>query len=932
MSTHDSAIAAALELELALDLTAGGTASLDDWLARYPGHDAEVRSAWRRREAALAAYPPEPGRSELVAALERDYADDRARGGVRSLAEYLVAHPSSAPAIAERLALLDFGRLVPDRHDVPELAPGTTLGRYRIIEPLGRGGQGTVYRATDTALQRTVAVKVLPPHGDRSVSSLARLAAEARAGSRVSHPGLCTVHDAGVHDDTAYLVMELVAGEPLSRSLERARSAVLDPQRSAGDGGLPLLTDAAAGFRGVVGFVAATARAVHVLHEAGLVHRDLKPANVMVTPAGTPVVLDLGLARDDEAAERTRTGDLFGTPAYMAPEQIELPSAELDRRVDVHAMGVLLYECVTLRHPFAAPTRAGTFDAILREPVLDPRRLQRGVSAQLALVIAKAMERDRARRYRTALELAEDLEAILVGAPIRARAPGPLRRLAGWRHRHPALATATLVVGLAAVVLVWQQERSREKLSEARDEAVAVNDFLVEKLLLSVTPEEARGREVRATDSLDAAAARVEQDFPAPTPVAAAIRHVLGRANARLTRWQEALRWYWQAAEMRTALLGPTHPDTVSSVDGSATALRELGRLDDVEALLATSLPPVRAALGPDHPATLDLEAQRGQLALARGDREGAAAIFAAVFDARRQVSGPDAAETLDAEALLARARAALGDLEAAERLFREVLRRRSAAFGDDDPQVHHARNDLASLLQDRDAWDEAAQLYEQVLDYAERVFGRESARYAVALNNAASLQHARGRSTHDESLLDAAESMFLESLAVREQVYGRGSEQVAKACNNLGLLLGDRGKLERSAEFLHRAVAIREQGLGKEHLDTVRTHFALAVTHWRQHGAEALPELAEVVDAAATVMGQDDPEYAGMLALTGLFACQADRPDEGIPKLERGYATLAAALGPTASKTRWAATQLAAIHRRLDAPEEAARWDARAR
>ena len=194
------------------------------------------------------------------------------------------------------------------------------------------------------------------------------------------------------------------------------------------------------------------ANALHRAHEAGLVHRDIKPANVMVARTGEPVVLDFGLARHEEAPDLTQSGDLLGTPAYMAPEQIRGSLRQIDRRSDVYALGVTLYECLTLRRPFKSATREGLFRAILNDVAVSPRRLNPKISADLEVVIVTAMEKESARRYQTAADLAEDLRRLRLRQPILAR-PVPARvRVARWAQRNPGV--ASLLVALFCVLII----------------------------------------------------------------------------------------------------------------------------------------------------------------------------------------------------------------------------------------------------------------------------------------------------------------------------------------------------------------------------------------------------------------------------------------------------------------------------------------------
>jgi serine/threonine protein kinase len=239
-------------------------------------------------------------------------------------------------------------------------APERIIGPYRLISELGRGGQACVYLAEDTRLPRRVALKVFQSGLAASPSVLLRFQREAASLSRFDHPGICTVYETGEWRGISYIAMRLVDGETLARWITRrvkAKAGGEVPDRAA-------LLEAG-------GLIERSARALHVAHEAGIVHRDIKPSNIMIAEGGEPVIVDFGLARDEESADPTltRPGDVAGTPVYMSPEQIRGRRALVDRRSDVFSLGVMAYEALTLTLPFEAPTTPAVFQKILSGPI-----------------------------------------------------------------------------------------------------------------------------------------------------------------------------------------------------------------------------------------------------------------------------------------------------------------------------------------------------------------------------------------------------------------------------------------------------------------------------------------------------------------------------------------------------------------------------------
>ncbi len=324
----------------------------------------------------------------------------------------------------------------------PSTSDSQQIGAYRTLRELGRGGQAIVWLAEDSRIGRQVALKVLPHLGPGGEEAMRRFRREAEVTARLEHPAICGVLEADLDRGTPYIAMRYVAGETLARRLAVARETGDEPPR-------------AEALRELARFVETCARALHLAHEAGIVHRDVKPANLMVTPEGEPVILDFGLAREDDGAGQSLTGEASGTPAYMSPEQMT-NRARPDRRSDVWSLGVALYEAATLAHPFAAATREALFQTILTAEPPDPRRANRAIDRDFATILETATAKERDRRYQTALDLAEDLRRWRANEPIRARPAGRFERLARWAQRNPALAAsgaAILLLAVAAVAL-----------------------------------------------------------------------------------------------------------------------------------------------------------------------------------------------------------------------------------------------------------------------------------------------------------------------------------------------------------------------------------------------------------------------------------------------------------------------------------------------
>ncbi len=372
------------------------------------------------------------------------FESDRAAGRARPLEAYQRLFPHIPDSVAEEYARLADGGPPSSLIEASRAKP--RIGHYLVQRELGSGGQGRVYLATDVRIRRRVALKVLS-RANLTPDKLRRFRREVEVIAKLDHPGLCTVYEADLDGARPYLAMRFIDGRDLARRLREARKE-LDPHTFLHPRKAPALAQLLHVFE-------RAARALHAAHEAGVIHRDIKPANILVSESGEPVIVDFGLARGDEPEldSLTHTEDVLGTPAYMAPEMLESGHSSADRRVDVYALGVALYECLTLERPFQADHREALFQSILHGEYRNPRELNSLVGEDLRVVLATAMEHQPARRYATALEFAEDLRRVRQYEPIRAQRPSWTVRTRRWAQRHPRLATAAAF--LVAILGVW---------------------------------------------------------------------------------------------------------------------------------------------------------------------------------------------------------------------------------------------------------------------------------------------------------------------------------------------------------------------------------------------------------------------------------------------------------------------------------------------
>jgi serine/threonine-protein kinase len=323
------------------------------------------------------------------------------------------------PTASEAATLAPEGAAGPGEH-----ASGVRVPGYEVLEELGRGAMGVVYKARQVNLRRVVALKMILAGGHAGASDRARFRTEAEAIARLQHPNVVQVYEVGEHDGHPFFSLELCAGGSLEKKL----------------GGAPLPPREAAGMAAVL------ARAMHHAHQRGVVHRDLKPGNVLLTADGTPKVTDFGLAKTLDGAGQTQSGATMGTPSYMAPEQASGQVHATGPAADVYALGALLYEMLTGRPPFRGPTPLQTIVQVVSSEPAPPRQLRPGCPRDLETVCLKCLEKAPGRRYGSAEALADDLERWQRGEPVLARPPGPWGRVARWAQPRPALAATLCAV------------------------------------------------------------------------------------------------------------------------------------------------------------------------------------------------------------------------------------------------------------------------------------------------------------------------------------------------------------------------------------------------------------------------------------------------------------------------------------------------------
>jgi tetratricopeptide (TPR) repeat protein len=672
---------------------------------------------------------------------------------------------------------------------------------------------GIVYEAEQERPQRRVALKIVRP-GIVPAAVLRRFELEYEFLGRLHHPGIAQIYQAGVEDTDygpqPYFAMELVRGKRLDDYVSSKAPTLRDR----------LL------------LVAAIADAVQHAHHRGIIHRDLKPANILVTDAGDPKVLDFGIARAAHdgllTSVQTVAGEVLGTISYMSPEQVSGDISALDTRSDVYALGVILYEVLAERSPYELDRKSFAEAArIIHDE--EPTRLRSAtgaVPADVETIVAKALEKEKERRYGSASELADDIRRFLRDEPIAARPPSATYQIRKYARRHKAIVAGVVACLLALLIGVvatsWQAVRARraERLAEARAleaeeekaKAEAVTSFLTE-MLASVDPSQARGRDVSVREALDAAAARIDSSPMAKQPaVEIAVRDAIGTTYGSLGLFDAAERQLRAAIDLETrtgaaALVrAGTHARLVNVLYGA-------GKHAEAVQAAREALRLRREALGASHPdvaASLD---DLGAMLMASGDAGGA------------------------------------------EPLMRESLAIRRTLLPADDPQLAVGLNNLAYVIWRKGNLQEAESMYREALSIDRRRLGDDHPEVPTKLINLAVVLRDQGRP-------DAAEPLAREAVAIRRRILGDQHPELANALDTLSGVLEDQGEIAEAEVLLREALSIAQRTYGELNLNTARIHHNLGWVLCKQGVyADAEPHLRTAVLNIPKTYG---PTYRG--------------------------------------------------------------------
>ncbi|MBI3400890.1 MAG: serine/threonine protein kinase [Acidobacteria bacterium] len=706
---------------------------------------------------------------------------------------------------------------------------------------LGEGGMGAVYEAEQEHPRRRVALKVIKP-GLAGPELLHRFERESQALGRLQHPGIAQIYEAGTASTAfgiqPYFAMEYIQGSTL---LDYAAARKLNTRQR-------------------LKLMAHVCEAVHHAHQRGIIHRDLKPRNILVNDAGQPKILDFGVARatdsDAYATRQTDVGQLIGTLAYMSPEQVLADPLELDTRSDVYALGVITYQLLSGHLPYNVDRKLHEAVQAIRDE--EPTRLSsinRTYRGDIETIVAKALEKDKARRYASAADLGADIWRYLDDEAIIARPPSATYQLQKLARRHKAF-----VAGLAAVMVAlvggivastWQATRAtraeraavraRDRATAAehtatqdRDRALSAERIATSERNRAVAAEAqavqernlARAEQQRA--DREAATAKAITDFLQGDLLAQASVSAQARPETKADP-DLKVRTALDRAAVRIAGKFDAQPLVEASIRQTiGNTYKSLGLYPEAQRQLERALALQSRVLGAEHLDRLSTMNNLGEVYWSQGDYARAKPLFAGTLEARRRVLGDAHPDTLTTMNDLAALYWSQGQYADAEPLYMKALEGMRRALGEEHPDTLGTMNNLAMLYRTQGKLAQAEPLYTTALAGRRRVLGEEHPDTLNTMNNLAVLYWSQGQR-------EQAEPLFTRALEGMRRVLGEAHPETLRAMSNMATVYQLQGKPAQAELLYTNVLDIQRRVLGESHPDTLTSMNNLALTYLSQ-------------------------------------------------------------------------------------------------
>ena len=788
---------------------------------------------------------------------------------------------------------------------LPKVAPA--ISGYDSLKEISRGGQGVVYDAVQRSTRQRVAIKVLLAGSLATPAQQRRFEREAEMAASLRHANIVRVFDSGISSGGfAYLVMEFVDGRPLDEVLGEPLPAE-NPQGA---------------IRQRVATLAAVCHGVAHAHQRGVIHRDLKPGNVLVDSGG-PRVVDFGLAKPisgPDTIDVSKTGQFLGSLPWASPEQIDGTPDGMDVRSDVYSLGVMLYQAVTGAFPYdVRRSITSTLENIRSAQPVPPRQLSRAVDEDLQTVILKALAKDPARRYQSATELSQDLDAWLANEPVRAR------RDSAWytlRTRARRYKRAAWVAGaFAAVVsgaLAWsvyaggQLSKARDMATEEAANAKRAESFL-EHMLQAPDPH-SQGRDVRVADILDAGAGGIDEQFKGQ-PLSAANAHaLLAGTYSALGIYDKALPQFEAAEAGFTVALGPRSDEAVGAMSGRAACYYELGQIPRSIEVARRASKIAREEFGEMSPRTLDCESVLSVSLDAAGKMDEALPLKASIAQRTLTLRGPTHDDTVNALNNLAVAQIHANQGKEARATLTRLLAMMEQAHGEDYPDCIRMMLNLATVEKNQGDYAAAEIHLKKFVEKAPKILGPDNPDTFVGESNYGDLLIKLERYAQAKQVLEA-------TLANQRRVLGPAHRTTLGTLNNLAMACDDLDERADAEKFHREAYAGIMKAMGPDNTQTLISTANLGdalVRYGKVEEGEQL--LAEMVPRARKKLGDDHwlcGVFAGNLAKAHLAA---HRLDDALDAAEYSADVLSKSLGPDNDRTQVALQRLGQIHELIEA------------
>ena len=788
---------------------------------------------------------------------------------------------------------------------------GWRCGPYRLLDVVGRGGMGAVYRAerVDGEVNQQVAVKLLPPGAGDWLRE--RFLQERQIQASLTHPNIARMLDAGrLENGQPFLAMEFIRGKPIDVF--------------------------AAGFtaRQKITLFLKVCSAVGYLHRNLIVHRDLKPSNILVTEEGEPKLLDFGIAKMlDLATDATVTSMRMLTPDYASPEQVT--GGRISTATDVYSLGAILYWLLTGKpaHEFDDRSSEAIARVITAREVTRPSRWAPELKGDVEFILLKSLRKDPQERYATVDQFADDLQAFLEYRTVRARSGNAWYRTRRFVRRYWIPVTATAVVFSSLAVGLYIANRERARANEEAATAKAVSDFLQGDLLAQASanrqasPNTKPDPDLKVRTALDRAAARIGGKFEKQPLVEAAIRQTIASTYRDLSLYAEAQPHLQRAIELRTRFQGAEHPDTLNAIRDLAELYVFEGKFSKALVLHTRVLQIRRRILGEQNPATLESMSDVSETYQRLGQYAQAEPIATKALEISRRVLGNEHYETLTAMMELGLVYVRQGKYAQAETIDSQFVKIATRVLGPENPDTLNGINNLGGVYNRLGKYDQAEALRLKLLETERRVLGPEHNDTLVSMNNLAVTYVAEGKYTEAEPIQKEALQGFRHAL-------GEEHPQTLTMMSNLARTYLLEGRYAEAEPLFSQALRIRRRLLGPTHPDTADVEALLSELKLReQKYGDAEPLLREALNALQKTRPGDWRTF-NVESLLGAALSGQHRYAEAEPLLLSGYAGLAQRRGTIPANDRYhlanAGDRIIELYRAWGRSEEAAEWRAK--